>query len=87
MERPLYRCPKINNEVRSYYGSNNNKKSELPRVKGQVRSRLDRLLDSALHDKGVNKGKSAFNPFELYCAETLVNLGSDPKAVSIKIKF
>ncbi len=61
---------------------NNNKMSELPKVKGREKDKLDNLLDNALIDKGVNRGKYAFNPFELYCAETLVNMGGDPNDVS-----
>ena len=81
IEQPEYRYSKINKGIKSSYGSEYYKRNEL----SKIRNKLDKLLDSALHDRGVNKGKSVFNPFELYCAETLVNLGGDPNDVRIKL--
>jgi len=63
--------------------NSNNRRSELPKVKARDKDKLDSLLDNALIDKGVNRGKYVFNPFELYCAEALVNMGGDPHDVSL----
>jgi len=79
--RPRDNYNNYNNNNKS--SNSNNKRSELPKVKARDKDKLDNLLDNALIDKGVNRGKYVFNPFELYCAETLVNMGGDPYDVSL----